>query len=501
MAMGQGDSTYNYSPDYGNSTYNYSGENYGNSTYNYIKDDYGNSTYNYKPDQYGYLSSAGGYTTSVYVPGYAYGYGTGYTTYSKPIYFGGQAVYVPTQSYSTYSQPVYTNSYSSAYSNYQAPKSNNIALSTTYANSYVNNYGQTYNQPQYCYVNIYADKSQVTRGGQVKITWSASNASYVTLTGGTFSNMKVQTSGSKYFYPQQNVTYTAKCFTANGQSNTASTFVSIYSAQNYNYNYNTNTNYSGLTYLGADYPPQYNYNCYSCNSRPTKGDTGGAYFPTVYKGSSKSYTTTKTTPKKTVTSNTTKNSETAKCNCESDSYLSLGVQNINATTYGVVLKNVSTETLRNVSVRVVLPSQLTIVSTSKGTYTTGGREYSYTLPIMYANQTEQIVLTVSGTVSNDNPQMVNAQAVFTVPTIVKNGKAYQGQVTGYAMTNEGGYTIGAADKNFQLSDLKNTNTTTTTSSSTLSNLFTTWTGWLFIILGAIVVFAIIRFIMRIFFGA
>jgi hypothetical protein len=200
-------------------------------------------------------------TGSTYTePNYYYGESTTDTgsTYTEPNYYTGGTSYSSTPqtiSYSSgsgnyyYSNPFSTSqstpartTYTSAPTTYYSqPTTNYVAQSapTTYysqptqqvayqapASTYYN-----YTQPApvtpqpapACNFTSLSPRSQtITLGNSVNLTWNTSNTSYVTISGGSFSNSRLSSSGSYKVYPTTSsnttttVTYTFTCYNSQG---------------------------------------------------------------------------------------------------------------------------------------------------------------------------------------------------------------------------------------------------------------------------------------------
>jgi hypothetical protein len=148
-----------------------------------------------------------------------------------------------------------------------------------------------------------------------------------------------------------------------------------------------------------------------------------------------------------------------------DIYMDLVVERLEAgapvggqATYRVTYKNVASTTLTDVALRVILPSELSMVSADKGSFTAGGSSLTFGVsqlaPLEEGRVT--IVTRVADSATLNNQISVNAYANYSVPTIVKNGAVFKDEVTAYVLSvvtngttgNNGNVTTTSADSIF-----------------------------------------------------
>jgi len=206
--------------------------------------------------------------------------------------------------------------------------------------------------------------------------------------------------------------------------------------------------------------------------------------------SKKTVVTTYTAPK-------TEVKATETCLCDTQNYISLVLENLEETAvvgklanYKLVYKNTSEETLKNVAIRVVLPEEMTMYSAEKGQYTKGGSTLVYTIDSLKSLEGTSFIITtlVDKNTSIGQQMIVNAYANYTVPTIVKDKKALEGEVTAYLISVAGNGTG---------MNPSNDDTKVSTSTGWTSFLPTTFIDWIIFI----IVFLIFVSALRYVFGA
>lgn len=76
-------------------------------------------------------------------------------------------------------------------------------------------------------VNLSTNTTTVNSGQTATLTWSSTNATYCTLSGGSVSTGNQSASGSYTFVPSSSATYTLTCYNVNNQSSSASVYITV----------------------------------------------------------------------------------------------------------------------------------------------------------------------------------------------------------------------------------------------------------------------------------
>jgi uncharacterized repeat protein (TIGR01451 family) len=105
-------------------------------------------------------------------------------------------------------------------------------------------------------------------------------------------------------------------------------------------------------------------------------------------------------------------------------------------TYRAIYKNVSSSTLEDVVVRVILPEELTVRSSDVGEFTVGGRSVVLSLPMLRALEEGRIniVTDVATGLTPGKQLVVNAYANYSVANLLRNGAMFQDEVTAYVLS-------------------------------------------------------------------
>jgi hypothetical protein len=129
--------------------------------------------------------------------------------------------------------------------------------------------------------------------------------------------------------------------------------------------------------------------------------------------------------------------------------------------YRIVYKNTSDKSLQNVSVRVVLPEELSMISSERGQYTNGSKTAILTMPVLNPLEEGRFMLTAKVATGFENGRqiVVNGYGQYSV---AENNKLTKDEVTAYALSQ-----IGDAESvNNNLNTVKTSN-----SNSIFGNLF------------------------------
>jgi uncharacterized repeat protein (TIGR01451 family) len=125
--------------------------------------------------------------------------------------------------------------------------------------------------------------------------------------------------------------------------------------------------------------------------------------------------------------------------------------------YQIVYKNTSDKTLQNVSLRIILPENLSIVNSERGQFTAGGQNLILTMPVLNSLEEGRFVITtkVANNAIIGNEVVVNGYAQYSVN---EAGRYTKDEVTAYAISQ-------VANAN-TISNNANNNTNITTSTNT-----------------------------------
>lgn len=200
---------------------------------------------------------------------------------------------------------------------------------------------------------------------------------------------------------------------------------------------------------------------------------------------SKPVTVVKTTPVvcncNNVDSSTTNTSTTVGANTQ---YMDLVVERLEASAvigenanYRVIYKNISSTTLQDVVVRVILPEELSIVSADRGEYQVGGSSLVLNLGTLRSLEEGRIAITteVKEGLAPNKQIIVNAYSNFSIPNLVRNGSFYQDEVSAYVLSL---LTDGSS---------VNTNGNSVTKTTTTNSLSQNFIEWI-ILLGLVLLF-------------
>ena len=175
--------------------------------------------------------------------------------------------------------------------------------------------------------------------------------------------------------------------------------------------------------------------------------------------------------------------KTPVCNCPADNntnvptinaeYMNLIIEKLESNTvaggtasYRVVYKNISTTTLQNVAIRIMLPTELTVKTADTGDFQIGGSSVVVSISSLRALEEGRVnvVADVSGDAAINKQVVINAYSNYSVPSIIKNGSVYQDEITAYTLSL---ITDGNKLVNNNPKDTKNSN-------SLFSNNFFEW---------------------------
>jgi hypothetical protein len=375
-------------------------------------------------------------------------YATAYVNVTTPyVAPAPQPIPYPTPTYQT-PAPCYT-----CNNNVVIPGLVDYGYNYNYNSNYNNNYSynNNYNNNNYCDVSV-------STTGAVPLQKSATVYGYLTACGNTtvwfdygtsYNGLQWQTTRDTTSYNGQfsasltglscGTTYYYRAAAQSGYGmkygNVMSFTTSACSYAPVAYNY-TNTSYVDYT----DYTPVYTPTYTPTYSTP-------AYVAPV----KKTVTKTVAAPKVTYTKGNVPLEETetsVKCLCEND-YMKITVEAMEngvaagkVANYKVTYKNVGTETLKNIVVRVVVPEGMTIYSADRGQFTKGGKTVLLTIPSLLKNEEGSLMVAanVATNITNGTQMIVNSYANYTVPTVVKGGTALNGEVSSYILTSAGSNT-------------------------------------------------------------
>jgi uncharacterized repeat protein (TIGR01451 family) len=151
-------------------------------------------------------------------------------------------------------------------------------------------------------------------------------------------------------------------------------------------------------------------------------------------------------------------------------YMDIGIERLESVAvsgqnanYSIVYKNTSDKTLQNVSIRVVVPEELSIVNAERGQYTAGTKTLVLNMPVMNPLEEGRFMLTtkVVNGYENGRQIVVNGYGQYS---IVENNKLTKDEVTAYAMSQIG-------DAQAINTTVNNTNNAMTAGTGIFGNLF------------------------------
>jgi len=309
-----------------------------------------------------------------------------------------------------------------------------------YNYNYNNNYSYNYNNNNYCDVSV-------STTGAVPLQKSATVYGYLTACGNTTVWFDYGTSynGLQWQTTRDTTSYNGQFSASLTGLSCGTTYYYRAAAQSgYGMKYG---NVMSFTTSECYTPVAYNYTGYTDYNYYTPTYTTPAYVAPV----KKTVTKTVTTPKTTYTKGNVPLPETeteVKCLCEND-YMKITVEAMEngvaagkVANYKVTYKNVGTETLKNIVVRVVVPEGMTIYSADRGQFTKGGKTVLLTIPSLLKNEEGSLMVAanVATNITSGTQMIVNSYANYTVPTVVKGGTALNGEVSSYILTSAGSNT-------------------------------------------------------------
>jgi hypothetical protein len=186
------------------------------------------------------------------------------------------------------------------------------------------------------------------------------------------------------------------------------------------------------------------------------------------------------------------------CLCDESAYLALGIEALEAGTvpgkvanFKVTYKNLGKANLTNIVVRVVMPDEMTVFSSDKGQFVKGGKAVLVSASELDRDEKGSFVVTATvDSATNIGKQMiVNVYGNYTVPSMIKAGVPYSGEVTSYVLAQ----TVGDNQMN-----TNNGNTGDTSTNNWFPNNFLEWFVAIFVLIAFLLV---LRFIIRSFTGA